>query len=223
MSIDHGNLAGYELFPFDFDWSNNPSFELDVSAVKKLIAFEGTSETLTIISDSLPYSLDITIPIWTKEDEKTLFDFFDNHKGRWKKFWVKSPISSFRQYSDVFLGQSHIDVYPNDMEQWYSGVERIFLDDGAGNSLTRKIVSIERLPPGSATPSYPPKPLTYSYLRLNFDAPLIDDWLLSTTKTIGILRLVRFDKDDLVMTYSTDMTSEISLSLKELVYEYSEV
>ena len=224
MAIDHTGLAGYEVFPLYANWATSPKSTYDVENIKKLLTFPGTAEELIQISDTLPYELQIIVDIYTKEEEQILFDFFDDHRGRWKKFWLKSPISNFIQYNDVFLGQAHIDLDPNDMEQWYTGVERIYLENGQGNSATKHIESVERLPPGSPPPSYPPKPLSYDYLRFNLDGSFVDDWLLSdVTKTLGLLRLVRFDHDDLVITYGSDRNLSVTLKLKELVYEYSEV
>jgi len=222
MANDHTGLSGFELFPLEFNWASSPKINYDIMNIKKIYQKTSTSTEIMAFSESMPYSLNSELLIKSKKEEKTLLDFFDFCKGRLKKFWVTNPLSNFKQYSTAFKSQSFFNIYPNNMEAWFTGNERIHIFNDQ-NSAIKKIINVERYPIGSEKSMYPTRNYDYDFLNLQFDYNLLDDWFLTDDNQIRFLKLVRFDQDDLVLQYNTDSTLTVSLKFQELVYEYSEV
>ena len=211
MAIDHSELAGYSLFPFEHDWVSDPSTQLPMGDTKTILGFPGTAEELQTLLAFTPFDMSIQVTIETKLEEKTLFDFFDDHKGRWKKFWIKSPSSNFQQYVTSGAGAIIVDIISNNFIDYWTGNERIYMDHGNGNSAIKKIVNVVEF-------------LAPDFNRLTLDSLLVDEWVYNDPAIRrGLCRLVRFDQDNLPMVYKTDMTSTVTLKIKELNYEYPEV
>lgn len=211
MAKDYIGLSGYEVFPLDINWKSGPTLTRNTSLTKTLLSFPGTSESLIPVISQLPTEMGVMVSIYSKGSEKVLFDFFDSHKGRWKKFWIKNPANTFKLYDSAEVGALYINIEANGFQAIYTGVERFCLEDRSGNSVIRRITSVELSE-------------AETFITLRFDDELVDTWNKGDLSLkMGIIKLVRFNKDDLKVIYKTDMNFDITLKLKELPYEYSEV
>jgi len=209
MAIDHTGLNGIPLFPYESNWATNPSIKL--TPRKQIVGFPGTSQDLTSLSQSIRMDLQIELLFNTKIIEKTFFDFFDARKGRLERFWIKKPLVNYSLYATCLTTAPTIDINSSDLDLTYRGHERIFIDHLNGNSCIKHITDL-------AVNTSP------DYLTLTLDAVVTDTWIVGDPQIrMGQVKLVRFDQDDLVVDYTTDRVSKVTLKMVELIYEYAEI
>ena len=209
MAIDHTSLGGYPIFPLEINWKTNPTINLYPQ--KQIIGFPGTSQDILPIMGAIPLDFQVSVLLDTKANEKIMFDFFDTCKGRWKKFWMKLPQLHYELYATILSSSSTIDILSNDFDRSFKGNERIWLYNFNGNSCIKKIISYVKY-------------VSPNRIRLTTESAITDMWTLGDYRiSLGQLKLVRFDQDELEVNYTTDIVSEITLKMKELVYDYAEM
>lgn len=208
MAEDLKDLAGIPLFPFDLEWQIKPKITL--SPLYRDISFPGTRLETELHAPFLGKDLSLTVRFFSKQEERDILQFFREVKGRWGRFWIRSPHRNYTLHADLMTDQSVVDIHSNNFNLSYHGYERVYFDDGA-DVATRKITDYELF-------------TGPDFCRLSFTDPIERDWLVADKRLhIGQLLLVRFTHDDLAFKYKTDHIGSTSLKVTELAFEYGEV
>ena len=202
------DIGSESIFPLEINWAKRPEYNLSLARV--LMQFPGTASKVISYVDDVPERLTIGVSTFNKNDEYTLIDFFNSHKGCHGRFWIKVPQAEFTLKETALSGTTSLSVYRNGAEQQYQGYERIWILMSNGDVLTRHVLSITD---DEANDRY----------LLALESATDREINTSNHVLIGRLLLVRFDHDDLSMDYFTDSAEEVVLKVVELVKEYSEI
>lgn len=208
MADSLNGMGSFDLFPLDINWARQPKVDLELARI--LMKHIGTSVALETFTDDVPERLNIGVTISEKSDEYNLIDFFANRKGRHGKFWIKGPSREFTLKENALSGSSAILVYRNGAYTQYQGYERIWIGMNNGDILTRHIQTITD------------DDLNDRY-GLNLATPIDRDVDVDGHFIIARLFLVRLTEDKLFLKFETDSVSEVELTVRELVKEYSEI
>jgi len=209
MTIDHTSLGGFEIFPFSANWKSPPKITL--TPKRTIIGFPGTSQDILSLITGIPTEITVDIVLDSRQLEKQVFDFFDDRKGRWEKFWIKKPILNYTLHSMIPASSTTIQIKSTGFDTVFKGTERIFLHHLNGNSCIKKITDVVKY-------------TSPDYLLLTVDSAITDEWVLNDPQMImGQLKLVRFDQDNLSVDYTTDTYATVSFKMIELLYDYSEL
>lgn len=209
MADDLQGLGTVELFPLLPNWVINPSTNFVIGRYYQ--TYPGSSMTIEQLTEDVPQVLELGFLLEDKADEYTIIDFFNEHKGRLGRFWLKDPKQSFILKEDANTGSSVLVCEPNRAEDVMRGDERIWIEMGNGDILTRELTSVDYSEVDDAT-------------TLSLDTSVDRDLLITPNYlTIAKLLLVRLDYDTLQIKCHSNVVGETSFKFRELPKEYIEV
>jgi hypothetical protein len=186
-----------DLFNVGIDWLKHPSQGLE--PFRTPIQYPGTGIRIRKISDEIQIKFTASFTNMTKAIENNLLEYFKDHKGRLKAFWVPVPKNYFFATSDIGISDTTIQI-KNVSPIFLRGYERMFILDQFGNFNYAKILN-----------------LTSSVMTI--DAP-IGAILKSNISIFGKLIWARFDQDEISSHYISPGISETDISFLELPKEY---
>ena len=205
---DLQDLGTAVLFTLNPNWFVNPSFT--AQPMRKIINYRGTADVLQSEGALSIFSFQATYTLTDRTQKNYLLDFTRSHKGRLNRFWIRHPKSYFTLQTTAGTGSVVIYVDRNEFDWQFQGYERLYIQMGNGDIITRKIDSvIENVP--------------LNRLEISFLPALDRDINVEDNNTIGRLYLVRFDQEDFKFKIITQVQSEVALRFVELNREYGSI
>ena len=195
-----------DVFTIRNDWDAQPTQGLD--PFRTVIQAPGTGINLRNITDDVQISFTMHFCQKDKNDENTLLNFFNSHRGRANAFWFPIPRNYWTLNTDTDPGTPNFLVLDNTDPQWLHGWERMFVLLKNGDYIGRQIASIAT-PGGSGLPN-----LMTVVTALDRVVKVQD------VETFGRLLLCRFDQDELELKHVTTAQSEVDIAFKEWPKEY---
>ena len=142
-----------------------------------------------------------------RETEQELVNFFCQHRGKHRRFWLPIWKNSFTLATPINNGDRVIEIDQCYFHLVDRGYERIFIELTNGAFISRSISVV--IDNG-----------TTEDLRL--DTPMDRDITQDSIRYFGRILLVRFDTDELDLSFMSDDKTECVLKFKELTKEYGE-
>ena len=209
MGFEYEGLGGLDIFQLNINWNKPPI--MSFYPFRKIQKFTATAETIESVMNIIPMSFTIPVLIDTKEKEAAVIVFFDQMKGRLGRFWIKDPVSHIELYETINATDATFKIKNTGFADNFQATERIWLTSTDGTKdCVKWIQDVDASDP--------------DFIELTTVTPFVDTWTLNDHGfDMGLLRLVRFDTDELTINYSTDFTGVLDLKFKELVYEYPEI
>lgn len=142
----------------------------------------------------------------TKAEEKALLDFFEARLGRHGCFWMPTWMTDFVVINDIATSDTVINVKNNAFSSVCKGYERIAFILTSGDIIVRKISAATYI----------------SIDQENITLTTSVDRVIATTDIAlcCLFLLVRFEKDNLQISYTTDSVSDVEFNVYELIKEY---
>jgi len=144
----------------------------------------------------------------SKAQQFAIESFFIQQRGRWARFWLPVWGNLFQLVTDIALYATYIDIkecgYRNILS---SSRNRIYIELQDGSRISRRVNSIT---------------LGSNIERLNLNTVMDQTITRASISQFSFLFLVRFDQDEMELTYEGANCAEIDLSMAELVNEYDE-
>jgi hypothetical protein len=197
-------VGSFPIFTIEPNWAKDMSSDYFFS--KRLIGHPGTVIQLEEITAKVPNALGLSFQCSDKREEYDLLVFFLSRLGRVKRFWLRSPITSFTLKTDALFGENGIYCDKNLFNLVYQGYERICILMANDDMVVRKVTSCIF---GS------------DYTYLGFDTMLDRDIKATNHLMIGRFLLGRFNTDRLKFSYDSINVSTTELQFLELVNDYS--
>jgi len=186
------------------DWSGEIQSNFIPSV--DLIQYAGSVGSLWVNSYDAPRCIKYEYRNTTKAEEKALLDFFEARLGRHGCFWIPTWMTDFVVINNIAASDTMINIKNNAFSSVYKGYERIAFILTSGDIVVRKISSVT-----SVSIDQENITLTTS----------VDRIILTTDIALCCLfLLVRFDKDNLHFSYTTDSVSDVEFNVYELIKEY---
>jgi len=207
MGNDLADLGSAEIFPFEPDWSREPSASMVL--VRRLQQHRGTSANIEALTPWTPEKITAGFTITSRREQYDCIDFFARHRGRLKRFWFRHPAAAFDLLEDVPAGATSFFCRPNAATARWCGQERIYIERN-GDLITRRITSIVDDKPNNR-------------LILNFATQLAEPVARADCRILARLLLVRFDQDRLSIKPATPAVGTTVCRLIELPAEYEVV
>jgi len=185
------------------NWIQASAVDFDYN--RELIEFSGTQLDIYRLSQDAPFSLSYKFTNLSREDEYYIANFFCEHRGKHKRFWIPLWKNMFTLINDIANGDGIITIPNVGFHLIDRGYERIFIELKNGYQISRKVTAVladglnENL-----------------ILDTNMDRVITQDDI----KYFSRLLLVRFNDDGLQTKYKADSKSEIELTFYELTNEY---
>ena len=208
MANDLIDLGTADLFTLNPNWATIP--KTTPQALRRLIGFQGTADTLQSLGNVPALTFDEFFTIYNKTDMKYFLDFINDHKGRWGRFWVRHPKTFFNLKSTAGIGSVIIYVERNEFDWIYQGYERFYFQLANGDIITRQITSVV-------------EDDLNDRIELHFTGGLDRNIYTTTPHIMGRLLLVRFDNDEFSLSIKNQLIAEVSIRVVELIQEYGEV
>lgn len=188
------------------NWSSNPSISYDMS--RQIFSFTGTIEEIINYSDDRPHKLELDFLFQDKAEEYAFLTFFFDKRGRWKKFWLPAPPTSFTLAMPTVIGVPSIIVKSNRFGQFYRGFERIYLEISDGSKLTFQVTSVSENAPIAGQDT------------LNLGAALDRVIPIANVVQLSLLLCGRWDKDVAELEHPCASNSTCKITFLELPKEY---
>lgn len=198
-------LGSYQIFPFVLDWSSG--LKMSVTSAFTKTEFDGTVPRITEYTTRKPVTLVETIHLFDKEEESNFLQFFDDHKGRTKKFWVYARTNDFNLIEDINIGETQFDFTYNGYSDIHVSYDRVYIITKSGDIYTRRVDDAVA-------------DLVNDEMTLYLD-PSIDVAIpLSDVIEFGRVLLVRFDLDTVQLKYHQTGVATVNLRFLEIPTEY---
>ena len=185
------------------NWKTSPKSIFDDN--RELIQFTGTVLDIYNLGDKIGRTITYGYTNVNREDEYYLVNFFCNHQGKLRRFWLPEWKNAFVLYENISAGDTTITIENCFFSLVDQGYERIFIELKNGDILSRSVSAV-------IASGY----LEYIHLNNTIDRDIsIDD-----IRYFGRLLLVRFDDDILNLSFRSDSVTKCSCTFKELPHEY---
>jgi len=205
MANDLQNLGTASLFTLDPNWVSNPKYNL--IPLRRLIAFAGTADSIQSLGSVPVFSCNANYLLYNRVRKNYFLTFMNTAAGRCNRFWFKHPYTFFTLKNNAGIGALKLYVERQEFDWIYQGYERIYIQMGNGDVITRKITSVVESVPNNR-------------LELSFTPGLDRAVNVADKNTIGRLLLCRFDVDSFSLKTHIQTISEITTRVVELLYEY---
>ena len=201
------------------DWQRLPSSGFQAGR-QMLQDGAGTTAVRTLVLGKLPFSFSYGFTNLSKEAEYDLLEFFYNRKGMFDRFWlpvwfnILPVIQYVPESGDPYVFRNTFKpfgLYGLDFLDIYQGYERLFVEMNDGDIITRKITDCHA------------DEITPENLVCDTDTNFDRDAALSDIKIFTLLKLCRFDQDELEINHISGKISSCELSFKELTKEYADM
>lgn len=186
------------------NWATNPKRVIQMN--RDLVEYEESSITIINISDFLIHVITYSYTFVNREEVFDYITFFNAQQGKLKRFWLPIIRNEFALVDPVSTFDGSLLVVDTGFAEVYQGYERIYLELQDGNLITRKVTGVVDNGDGTET--------------LQLETLMDRDIALSEVNLFSRIMLVRFDKDALQLTHSTDAIAEVTMKYLELVREY---
>lgn len=188
------------------DWSSPVAQNFDTNLLETL-SYTGTSiEVYNKASVFPPIVMKYKYVNNSKSDEYELINFITTVQGRLKKFWIPTWQSPFNLALDINLGDMSCRVSNNNYGLVVTQEHRLLFVLRNGDFISRKVtVSVE---------------LDDEEELLTVDTAFDRDIQIDDVELICYFLLVRFNSDTFQIRYITDIDSEITFDVYELIKEY---
>ena len=186
------------------NWAENP--KRTISMNRDLIKLNESAVTLVNISDYLYHEITYSYTFATRGEVYDFVQWYNQRQGKLQRFWLPIVRNEFELYSPVNQFDSSLIVVSTGFVEVYQGYERIYLELSNGDLITHKVTGVIDNGDGTET--------------LQLDALMDRNIALSEVNWFSRIMLVRFNRDSLQMTHSTDGVAEATVTYRELVREY---
>ncbi len=201
MADDLNDLGSYSIFPVDVNWAKKLNRNLELARIIHRRA--GTANMIDMVSDVVPWIVEVGVTPMTKQEEYDVIDFFSSRKGALGGFWLKVPVQEFELKEDISSGSSVIYCYRNNAHLVYQGHERIWIAMNDGDILTFQVTDTV---------------VDESNDRLDVVLNTVTDRDLTTTNhwLIGRLLFCRFTESRLPCMFNAALYPDIKFNVTEL-------
>jgi len=199
MSDVLNGLGTTALYKLEHNWKVEPQSEFRNSL--KFNEFSGTIQSLDIYSEDSPRKLNLTGSCYNKVEEKEVIEFVEDVKGRYKRFWIRSPLDEFTLLGSYSISDTYVSCSLNDYE--YKGYERIYIEMKNGDIVTGEIDSITES----------------TNLEINLKNAIGYTFTSSDVVRCSLLLLCRLDIDGIIFKYFSDLHLDFNIELFELIAE----
>lgn len=207
MSDDINGIGGEEIWrPDVINWRSSPTHDFDFA--RTVLEFPGSSHQVIQLKEETPQRFGFLVSMFSKEKEYNLLDKFLSFGGRFKRFWLLSPLNLFTLAGVYGSGVNLLTVLYNNFD--FRGFERIAIVMKGGDLLTHEISSVD-------------VDVDANEIDLNLDTSTDRALSDSDIKRFTLLHLMRLDIDSLEITHLSAKASECNLKFVELVQEYAEI
>jgi len=188
------------------NWIQLPKGDFDLS--REVNQYTGTTLNIYKLIDETISELTYLYTNLDKESEYYFTKFFNDRKGKHKKFWVPYWKNPFKLQSDISSGDKILTINNCYYNRIDFGYERIFFKLKNNTIITRQVTAVLQR-------------------GLNEDIILttaIDrDIKISDIKFFSRLLLVRFNNDSMKLKFYSDDKSDATFTFRELPFEHTEV
>jgi len=201
---DLASLGATRIFPLELNWATQPTTTQNL--VRRNYRYPGTAELLESTTNHAPVAVTGTCSAFSPKQIHTLTSFFCGRKGRFERFWFMSPRSGFTLKYIAKKGASALVCSGNRASWVFHQYDRIYILMADGALITRQLSSCTN------------DPVT-SEITLLFDPPLDREVNLLNHIRIGRLALMRFDHDELSISFDTTLAGNANVKFTELTGE----
>lgn len=186
------------IFDFNIDWETEPTKSIEPQIISNI--YSGTIHSIHFFNDpkqKFKYKIsDYTTKLYP------FLIFFADRVGRYKNFWMPDQAERFTLRA---IAGDFLSIEINKISDLYlHGHERLFLRMSNGDRISRKILAANQLT---------------STTQLTFSLALPEETTLENIEFASLLYLVRFESDEIEITYDGNIPS-VDLSFVELLEEY---
>jgi hypothetical protein len=205
----HPSYLGLPLLPLIAEWSESP--KVTISKDTHFTASGLNTEALATLRHYVRQRISHRVGMDGRADRAVLWQFFHDRKGRYGRFWLPSlkdelKLSQNVLPSDTSLQLSNFTQFSSRFALGGDLRRAIFITDGF-NWWIRQVIN-----------------LTGGTNRVTIDSPLGGTQTLTPSSTqVGLLTLVQFAADDLVIDLEAPVVASANLAFTELEKEYAEV
>lgn len=197
----------FPVLPLIAEWSQSP--KITISQGTHYIAQGLNSEALATLRPYVRQRISHRVGMDGRADRALLWQFFHDRRGRWDRFWLPALKDELKLSADVSPTDTTLQLLNYQQFATRFGVSgdlrrAVFITDGF-NYWIRQVINLS----GGAN-------------RVTIDSAL-GSALSASASQIGMLTLVQFAADDLVLELEAPVVATAQLSFTELEKEYAEV
>lgn len=191
------------IFPFVAEWSNEP--EVGFSTLQTVISYPGTAESLYSRGFMPPAELTCGFKFLSREKSAQFLDYFCSKKGRAGSFQIRGPHREFELIETILPDNGNITVRDNGYGSIFDSASHpeIYIIGPDGEIYDRTVTSVSPGEPG--------------VIVLSIDTTL--GVTVEPGAFIGKRYTVRFGKDSVEISHSTDSVSTTETDFFELIHE----
>jgi hypothetical protein len=203
------SYLGLPVLPLIAEWSQSP--KIAISQGTHYTAQGLNAEALATLQAYMRQRISHRVGMDGRADRAWLWQFFHDRKGRFDRFWLPSLKNELKLSADVSSTDTTLRLlnYSQFSSRFQLGGDlrrAIFITDGF-NYWIRQVINLS----GGTN-------------RVTIDAALGGTQTLTPSSTqVGLLTLVQFAADDLVLELDAPVVATAQLSFTELEKEYAEV